>query len=72
MVSFVPGNTYTARSVCDHNCVISTTIASRTAKTVTTSEGKRFRVSVWRDVEQFMPWGTYSMAPIMTAEKVSK
>lgn len=40
---FEVGKTYSTRSVCDHNCVISVTIASRTARTVTTTEGNSGR-----------------------------
>ena len=45
-VAFVVGQTYTTRSPGDHDCIISVTIASRTAKTVKTGEGKRYRVGV--------------------------
>lgn len=66
---FEPGKTYTTRSICDHDCIIRETITSRTAKTVTTTRGKTFRVSEYNGIEQFKPWGNYSMAPIMSADK---
>lgn len=65
---FQVGKTYATRSICDSNCLIFQTIAKRTAKTITTADGKTFRVSVFQDVEQFWPWGRYSMAPIMGAD----
>ena len=65
MNKFEANKTYTTRSICDSNCIISVTIAKRTAKTVTTTEGKRFRIKVWNGVETFKPWGTYSMAPTL-------
>ena len=65
---FEVGKTYSTRSVCDHNCVISVTIASRTARTVTTTEGKTFRPYVYDNAESIKPWGSYSMAPIVRAE----
>jgi hypothetical protein len=68
MTAFETGKTYSTRSVCDHNCIIAVTIAKRTAKTVTTTDGKSFRTSVYRDVEQIRPWGSYSMAPILGAD----
>lgn len=68
MTTFEVGKTYATRSICDHDCVISATITKRTAKTVTTDAGKTFRVSTYRDVEQFKPWGSYSMAPIIGAD----
>ena len=69
MIEFTPGKTYATRSICDHDCIISATIAQRTAKTITTTDGKRFRLSTWNGVEQFKPWGSYSMAPILSADK---
>jgi hypothetical protein len=75
--TFQIGQTYQTSSPCDHECTIRVTITRRTAKTVTvTSEDipnqkiHIFRVYVWHDVESFRPWGTHSMCPIMTADKV--
>jgi signal recognition particle GTPase len=67
-MNFEPGKTYSTRSIGDHNCIISVTIAKRTAKTVTTTEGKTFRVSLYDGNEQIRPWGNYSMAPIIGAD----
>ena len=69
MTTFIVGRTYQTRSIGDHDCIISVTIASRTAKTVKTTDGKSFRLSTYyRDnLEMFMPWGRYSTAPIITA-----
>jgi hypothetical protein len=67
MQKFNVNQTYTTRSIGDANCIISVTITKRTAKTVTTSEGKTFRVKEWDGKETFKPWGDYSMAPIMRA-----
>jgi hypothetical protein len=67
-ITFEVGTTYETRSIGDHNCKITATIARRTAKTITTEEGKTFRVKIWNGVEQFMPWGRCSMAPIMGAD----
>jgi len=41
----------------------------RTAKTLTTSEGKRFGIKVWNDVETIMPWGHYRTSPKIGADK---
>lgn len=68
--TFEAGKTYTTRSVCDHDCVISVTIQKRTAKTVTAEvrgEVKSFRVAVYDGAEFIKPWGSYSMAPIVRA-----
>lgn len=67
MVEFKIGQTYTTRSVCDANCVFSVTIKSRTAKTLTTVDGKTLRVSIRDGVETIKPLGSYSMAPIIKA-----
>jgi hypothetical protein len=72
MLKFEAGKTYATRSICDYECVISATIVKRTAKTVTveTSRGvKLFRVATdWNGNESFKPWGSYSMAPTISAD----
>lgn len=68
MKTFEAGKTYTTRSACDHDCVISVTVAKRTAKTITTAAGKTLRVGMYDGAEFVKPWGTYSMAPIVTAQ----
>ena len=71
MTKFEPGKTYTTRSIGDHNCIISETIASRTAKTVTTTDGKRFRLFEYDGAECFRPWGKFSMAPTLRATQAN-
>ena len=71
---FQVGQTYATRSICDHECIFSFTVISRTAKTVTiTVHGKPARrgISIWNGVEQFSPFGTYSMSPIISADKIA-
>ena len=67
MTKFETNRTYTTRSICDAGMVISVTIAKRTAKTVTTTDGRTYRVTVLNGVESFKPWGSYSMAPTIRA-----
>jgi hypothetical protein len=69
MTLFQAGRTYQTRSICDHDCIITVSIKSRTAKTVKTVDGKTFRVAVWNDgsCEYIKPWGSYSMAPMLKA-----
>lgn len=67
MKTFQAGQTYQTRSICDADCIIRVTVASRTAKTVKTAEGKTLRVGVYDDAEFVKPWGSYSMAPIVRA-----
>lgn len=66
--TFQAGKTYATRSICNHDCVIRVTVASRTAKTIKTAAGKTLRISEYRGVEQVKPWGSYSMAPIVGAD----
>ena len=69
--AFIVGNTYSTRSICDRNCVFSITVAKRTASTITTTEGKVFRIAKketeYFGVETIFPEGRYSMAPSIKA-----
>lgn len=74
MKKFEIGETYSMRSICDHNCVWSYTVTARTAQTVTISDGKevkRCRISKmyseYRNTETIFPLGQYSMAPMFSA-----
>lgn len=67
MKQFEVGKTYSTRSACDHDCIISITVASRTAKTIRTTEGKTLRPSVYDGAEMVKPFGSYSMAPVIRA-----
>ena len=64
---FVVGQTYSTRSICDHECIFSETIKARTALYVTTVSGKRFRIFIRGTAEAFRPFGNYSMCPVLTA-----
>lgn len=70
--TFQPGSTYSTRSICDHNCVFSFKVLSRTAKMVTLEyQGKTIVRALRLDagVEYCMPLGHYSMAPVLRADK---
>jgi hypothetical protein len=70
MNKFETGKTYETKSPCDHNCIISVIINSRTAKTVKTTvngKEKNFRIGEYDGAEFIKPWGSYSMAPILRA-----
>ncbi len=74
MTKFAAGTTYTTRSICDHNCIITVAVVSRTAKTIKANVGgklKTLRIGAYEiDGAEFVkPWGSYSMAPIVTANK---
>ena len=73
-MKFQVNKTYSTRSVCDHNCIFSITVLSRTAKTIKikdlhdSNSVKTLRISEWEGVEQVKPLGSYSMAPIIGAD----
>jgi hypothetical protein len=71
-MKFQVGKTYATRSICDYDCIFSFEILSRTEKTVTTKvHGKLVKrgVKVSDGIEQFKPFGSYSMCAVITAEK---
>jgi hypothetical protein len=73
-MKFEIGKTYATRSICDHDCIFSFTIKSRTDKTVTIDvRGKTMRrgLQLWDGVEQFKPFGNYSMCAIIRADKLA-
>ncbi|RWC28138.1 MAG: hypothetical protein EOS70_27900 [Mesorhizobium sp.] len=69
MTAFEPGKTYKTRSICDSNCWFSITVASRTAKTLKTVEGKTLRIGSYDGAETVKPYGSYSMAPVISADR---
>ena len=68
---FEPGKTYWTRSICDSDCIVRVTVVSRTAKTIKTNKGKVLRVYTYEGVERVKPWGSYSMCPIVGADRVA-
>lgn len=74
MKKFEIGQTYTMRSICDHNCIWSYTVTKRTAQTITITDGKEIKTcrvskaaTQYRNAETIYPLGQYSMAPSLTA-----
>jgi hypothetical protein len=71
-MKFQVGKTYATSFITDHESVASFTILARTAKTVTVAihGGKTVRrgLSLWQGVEQFKPFGSYSMCMIVGAD----
>lgn len=71
---FQVGVTYYDRSAVDHDTIFEFTILARTAKTITTKvHGKTVRrgLSVYNGIEQFKPFGTYSMCAIVSADRTA-
>ena len=74
MKKFEIGNTYTARSACDHNCVWTYKVSSRTESTITVTDGKETKklrivkaLSAYDNREVVRPLGNYSMCPLLRA-----
>jgi uncharacterized membrane protein YecN with MAPEG domain len=72
MKKFTVGNTYTTRSACDHDCIFSFKVISRTDKSIVITgdlidKPTRKKVRVYGDEESFMPYGSFSMAPVVSA-----
>ncbi len=78
MMKFEIGKRYGMNSVCDQNCWWFYTVVGRTRCTVTLKsdrgEVKTCRVSKtiseMRKAESVFPTGQYSMAPVLSADKV--
>lgn len=72
MKQFKTGQTYSAKSVCDNDCVFTFKIVRRTAKSVwivggMVKEITRKVIKRCDGHEYILPLGTYSMAPIIIA-----
>ena len=69
--TFQVGETYSTRSACDHECVFSFTVISRTAKFIQVEDKhgrvSRCKVQIWDGNESAYPMGRYSMAPCIRA-----
>ena len=71
--TFEVGKTYSVRSLCDWDCKYEFTIRSRTAKTVQVEvhgDVVKRGLRVWEGCETFAPFGTYSMSPVVRADRV--
>jgi hypothetical protein len=71
---FQIGRTYSARSICDYDCIFSFEILRRTEKFVTIKYHDRVvnrKVRVVDGVEHIDPHGRYSMSPVLSADKLA-
>lgn len=73
MSKFEAGKTYEGRMICNSDLIEQVTIAKRTDKTVTTTDGKRLKIhtSQFDGGEFVYPDGRYSMATIIRASGVA-
>lgn len=76
MSTFIAGKIYFCRSACDHNCVWEFRVERRTATSVWIVDvagherGGRRAIKTWQGVETCQPMGSYSMAPMLSADRV--
>lgn len=71
-MKFIVGQTYSTRSACDWDTVFSWKIVARTAKQLTLEQyGKTCKrgIYIYDGIENCRPCGSYSMAPIISADK---
>lgn len=75
-LTFEVGKEYIMHSPCDWDCLWKYEVINRTAKTITLQDEygkiKKCRTSIFMGVESCKPLGSYSMSPILSAEKLSK
>ena len=76
VIKFEVGKTYVTRYIGDSNLKLSYKILSRTDKSVLvedvkTHESKRCKISIYSGVEQCLPDGNYSKAPVLSADKLA-
>lgn len=73
MTKFAIGKTYSTRSACDYDTIYSWTVVRRTAKQVilcdTFGDEVRCGVYVYDGAEHCKPNGTYSMCPVISADR---
>lgn len=73
MTKFQIGKTYSTRSACDYETVYSWTVIARTAKQMTLEDRwghqEKRGIYLWNETEHCKPNGTYSMCPVINAEK---
>lgn len=78
MKKFEVGRSYYMTSICDSDFVLLYTVTARTAQTITITDGKKVskcRIlkadSAYCNAETVMPFGRYSMSPVLHADRVA-
>ena len=73
MIKFKVGKVYTMRSICDHECIWECEVIKRTRKFVTVKPNNQdpvmVKIHTMNGVEFCFPLGSYSMAPVLKADK---
>jgi len=79
MKQFEIGKTYILMSLCNREVTWTYKVIGRTAKTIKFEDDRGnvktcrivAQISEWRGAESVMPLGTYSMAPVLSADKIA-
>jgi len=69
---FEIGDTYSTRSICDHDCIFEIKVISRTDKMLTydySSDTRRSKIKIDADGNEYITPDNYSMAPTFRANK---
>jgi hypothetical protein len=72
MSYFAPGKTYRLTFIGDADLHVAWKVLKRTRKFVTITDGnetKRVGVRLYCGVEQCLPFGSYSMSPVLAADR---
>ena len=72
--TFSIGKEYFTRSICDSDCIFTTKILSRTAKTVTIQDDfnkvpTKRKIHIYDNAEAIYHIGKFSMCPVINANK---
>ena len=72
-IQFEVGHRYHCRSACDHECIWTFAVIRRTQRSIWLNDhdGNVIRkvIKTSNGIEHVLPLGSYSMAPVLTAEK---
>lgn len=74
-MKFEIGKSYQTRLATDADSFLTIRVVSRTAKTVRIDatgfipQNAQFRIKNINGIEAIEPWGSYSMSPLVTAER---
>lgn len=72
VIGFQPGKTYQTRSIGDWDCIYTVKVVARSGKVLTVEVRGKLQKNIAKvvdGVEQFKPFGNYSMCAIICANK---
>ena len=73
ITKFEENKEYSTRSICDHDCIFTYKVIKRTEKNIWIQgygkEVTRRKVKIYNNSEMIYPEGTYSMCPVLKANR---